>query len=158
MPGRLSRRRFLGEAAAFGAAAAWAPAFRLSVAQAQGSAPPQFPGGIPLYRQAFENWARDIHVEDLWTCAPREPADVVTLANWAAAHGWTLRARGMMHNWSLLAFLEDRGFGLTSIPAPGDVTIGGVTAIGGHGAAMPGDGEERAPGRGFGTLSNLVVS
>src|SRR5919206_4836800 len=107
MPGRLSRRRFLGEAAAFGAAAAWAPVFRLNVAQAQAPAPPQFPDGIPLYRQAFENWARDIRVEDLWTCAPREPADVVALANWAVAHGWTLRARGMTHNWSPLTVAPD---------------------------------------------------
>lgn len=156
-------------------------------------APPAFPEGIPLYRQAYENWARDIRVDDLWTCAPGAAADVVTLANWAVAHGYRLRPRGMMHNWSpltvtpgtptdarvvlvdttqrltamriassspatvavqtgatmfdLLAFLEEHGYGLTSVPAPGDVTVGGVLAIGGHGTALT-----------AGTLSNLVVS
>lgn len=204
MPGRLSRRRFLGQAAALGAAAAWTPAFRVVTAQAGAPRPPQFPPGIPLYRQAFENWARDIRVDDLWTCAPATPADVVTLANWAAAHRYTLRPRGMMHNWSpltvvpgtppdarvvlvdttqhltamriesssppavtvqagatmddLLAFLEAQGYGFTAVPAPGDLTVGGVLAIDGHGAAVPARGEVQVPGHTYGSLSNLVVS
>lgn len=53
--------------------------------------------------------------------------------------------------------LQDVGLGLTSIPAPGDVTLGGVLAIDGHGAAMPAKGENTA-GRSYGSISNRVVS
>lgn len=201
MPGRLSRRRFLEQTAALGAAVVWTPAFRVTAADAAAERPPGFPAGIPLYRQAFENWARDIRVDGLWTCAPGSAADVVALANWAVAHGYRLRPRGMMHNWSpltvtpgmtrdarvvlvdttqhltamrvspgtvtvqagatmdvLLAFLEQHGYGLTSVPAPGDVTVGGVLAIGGHGAALPAAGERHADGHAFGTVSNLVLA
>jgi FAD/FMN-containing dehydrogenase len=102
----LSRRGFLGAAAMLGAAA-WTPAFQLpagAAARATAAAalpvPPGFPASIPLYQQAYENWSREIHIEDVWTCAPGTPADVVTLANWAREHGYRLRAKGMSHNWS----------------------------------------------------------
>jgi hypothetical protein len=59
---------------------------------------------------------------------------------------------------SLLAFLEDAGLGLIAHPAPGDLTVGGVLAIGGHGTAIPARGERRYPGDTFGSVSNLVLS
>ena len=55
----------------------------------------------------------------------------------------------------LLGFLERADLGLTAYPAPGDITIGGVLAIGGHGTAVPARGEQ---GERFGSVSNLVLS
>ncbi len=59
---------------------------------------------------------------------------------------------------AILSALEECGYGLTHYPAPGDVTIGGVLAIDGHGTAVPADGETLEPGHTFGSLSNLVLS
>jgi Cholesterol oxidase, substrate-binding/FAD binding domain len=59
---------------------------------------------------------------------------------------------------SLLTTLQDSGYGFTATPAPGDLTIGGVLAIDGHGSAIPGSGETRVPGTTFGTLSNTIQS
>jgi FAD/FMN-containing dehydrogenase len=94
-----TRRAFLGGAAA-AAVAAWAP-FRVPAADAA-TRPPGFPRGLNLQRQAYENWAGQIVVDDLWTCTPRRPADVVALVNWAAERGWRVRPRGRMHGWSPL--------------------------------------------------------
>ncbi|KAJ6641838.1 hypothetical protein Bhyg_06783, partial [Pseudolycoriella hygida] len=58
----------------------------------------------------------------------------------------------------LLTFLEDNGLGLYGVPAPGDLTLGGVLAIGGHGTGVPFEGETIPPGMGMGTISNLVIS
>jgi FAD/FMN-containing dehydrogenase len=194
----LSRRQFLAGSVAAGLAA-WTMLGRIPAGSAESTCPPPpgFPGGIDLYQSVYENWARAIHVDDVWTCAPRTPAEVATLATWAAANGWRLRPRGFMHNWSpltltggecapryvlvdttqhltsmamttdngvrvgagasmeaLLGFLERRGRGINGVPAPGDVTVGGVLAIDGHGASLPGPGESGA----FGSISNLVRS
>jgi hypothetical protein len=58
----------------------------------------------------------------------------------------------------VLGFLEAAGLGLTAYPAPGDLTVGGVLAIDGHGTAIPSPGEQRARGQSFGSVSNLVLS
>lgn len=58
---------------------------------------------------------------------------------------------------ALLAHLADRGLGLTACPAPGDLTVGGVLAIGGHGTATTASGELRPDGHGYGSVSNQVV-
>lgn len=57
----------------------------------------------------------------------------------------------------LLRFLHGKRRSLSSVPAVGQITVGGALAIGGHGAAVPAAGETPAPTEGFGTLSNLVV-
>lgn len=102
----VSRRGFVKGLGALGAAAVWAPLFRLTPADAAaGTPPPDFPAAIALYRQGFENWAGDIKIDALWTCTPQTPQDVVTLANWAADHDYTLRPRGSMHNWSPLTVM-----------------------------------------------------
>lgn len=195
----LSRRVFLAGAGgvAAGAAVAWTPAFRVP-AGAAAATPPDFPAGIPLHQQGWRNWAGEIAVDAVWTATPATPADVVTVADWAYAHGWRVRARGVGHNWSplllppgeagrvvlvdttahltavsaadgritaqagvtmerLLTVAEGAGLGLTAAPAPGDLTIGGVLAIDGHGTGVPARGETRAPGHAYGTLSNLVT-
>ena len=59
---------------------------------------------------------------------------------------------------SLLASLGAKGLGLTANPAPGDLTLGGVLAIGGHGTAIKGSGETALSGKTYGSVSNLVLS
>jgi FAD/FMN-containing dehydrogenase len=58
----------------------------------------------------------------------------------------------------ILLKLEQSGYGLTHNPAPGDLTIGGVLAIDGHGTAVPATGETLTPGHTYGSVSNLVLS
>ncbi|SHN43321.1 cholesterol oxidase substrate-binding domain-containing protein [Cryptosporangium aurantiacum] len=58
----------------------------------------------------------------------------------------------------LTVALENAGYGLAALTAPGNLTVGGVLAIGAHGSAVPANGETRIPGTSYGTLSNLVLS
>jgi FAD/FMN-containing dehydrogenase len=58
----------------------------------------------------------------------------------------------------VLGRLQRAGLGLTAYPAPGDLTVGGVLAIDGHGTAIPARGEHRARGRSFGSVSNQILS
>lgn len=140
----ISRRRLL-QAGAGLAVAAWLPAFRVSTAQAgEGCAlPPGFPAGVELYRQGYENWAKAIVVDDLWTCAPRSGEQVAAVANWAHRHGWRVRPRGAMHGWSPLCvtpgttcetglLLADTTKHLNSI----QVLPGGQTVRAGAGVSM----------------------
>lgn len=199
-PRGLSRRRLIQGAAAAGVAA-WLPFEQIPAASAALPTPPSFPSGISLFQQSYRNWAGAIAVDDVWTCTPTSPAQVVTLANWARAHGWRLRAKGSSHNWSplslaadgsdaanvvlvdtkthltaisvntatsrvrvqtgatmlaLLTALESNGLGVTACPAPGDLTVGGVLAIDGHGTAVPKSGETKPAGHTYGSISNLV--
>ena len=60
---------------------------------------------------------------------------------------------------SLLTKLEEFGLGLTATPAAGDLSLGGVLAINGHGAAIPRSSEKsNDPGISYGSLSNLILS
>ena len=59
---------------------------------------------------------------------------------------------------TLLASLGAVGLGLTANPAPGDLTLGGVLAIGGHGTAIQANGETPLSGKTYGSVSNLVLS
>jgi len=58
----------------------------------------------------------------------------------------------------LLERLAAAGLGFTTTPAVGDVTLGGVLAIDGHGTALPARGETPVPGKGFGSLCNAALS
>lgn len=205
-PRDLSRRGLLAAAGAgaVGAALGWAPAFRVPASAATIPTPPNFPGGIPLYQQAYQNWSEQISIENAWTCAPSSPADVVTIANWAYQNGYRVRPKGMGHSWSptlqpngsdvskvvlvdttqhltaisvngsgspatvtaqagitmdsLLTDLDTAGHGFAAIPAPGDITLGGVLAINAHGSAIPANGETRKAGTSYGSFSNLIQS
>ena len=53
--------------------------------------PPAFPEGIALYQQAYQNWSKEIMLDAIWTCSPKTPEDVVRLANWGHANGYTIR-------------------------------------------------------------------
>ncbi|MCW2947571.1 MAG: Cholesterol oxidase substrate-binding protein [Actinoallomurus sp.] len=189
----LSRRGLL--AAAGAAALTWVPAFRVP---ARADTLPGFP--LPLYRQAYQNWSEEITIDNVLTCAPASPADVVAVAGWAHENGYRVRPKGMSHTWSpillpdgadagkvilvdttqhltsvsigastvtaqagvtmdtLLGRLESAGLGFAAIPAPGDITLGGMLAINAHGSAIPAQGESRIAGTGYGSLSNLIQS
>ncbi len=60
---------------------------------------------------------------------------------------------------SLLVQLEEYGLGLLATPAAGDLSLGGVLAINGHGAAIaPIVNNNTIPGQSYGSLSNLILS
>jgi hypothetical protein len=71
------------------------------VGQSGGSLP-DFPANVPLGQYPFANWADDLTLANVWTCEPTTPQDVVDVCNWAAGHGFRVRARGFMHGWSPL--------------------------------------------------------
>ena len=75
---------------------------RTQTAGAAQPTPPNFPADIPVKQVEFENWALAIDVKDVWEAIALEPEDVATLANWAAAEGYQVRASGHSHNWSPL--------------------------------------------------------
>jgi FAD/FMN-containing dehydrogenase len=195
----LTRRGLLKSGAAVGAW--WLPVGAVGPTVGADDAPPGFPSDIRLYRQVYQNWAGEIRVEQVWTCAPRTPDDVVTVVNWAHANGYRVRARGYRHTWApltvtaaagadrmmlvdttqhltamkvispaavrvqtgasmeaLLGVLEEAGLGVTNTPAPGDLSVGGVLAINGHGTSVPAAGETRPAGHTYGSLSNLILS
>jgi len=127
---RPSRRAFLAGAAATGALA-WAPVFRVTPAMAAATAtpPPNFPASISVYQQAYQNWAGMIVIDDVWTCAPASAADVVTLANWAHANSYRLRASGMSHGWSPLVLpAGNSGAGYVLVSTTESLTSVSVTA------------------------------
>jgi hypothetical protein len=68
--------------------------------------PSDFPRGIPVKQETFENWALDIKVPDVWTCIPRTEDDVVRVCNWAVSAGFRVRPRGVMHTWSPLTVTQ----------------------------------------------------
>ncbi|MDP1792564.1 MAG: cholesterol oxidase substrate-binding domain-containing protein [Acidimicrobiales bacterium] len=57
----------------------------------------------------------------------------------------------------IMIALEERGLGFSSIPAPGELTIAGVLAVNGHGAAVPARNEATGD-RSYGSMSNRIVS
>ncbi|MGW2396041.1 cholesterol oxidase substrate-binding domain-containing protein [Kitasatospora sp. NPDC001664] len=82
----------------------------------------------------------------------------VTLTGATVAGAPTVRVQTGAAMEDLLARLAEQGLGVTGCPAPGDLTVGGVLAIGGHGTAVPAAGETAPAGHGYGSLSNQVVS
>lgn len=84
--------------------------------------------------------------------------DTRALASMTMESATTVRAQTGVTLEALLAFLDAHGAGLTSVPAVGQVTLGGVLAIDGHGAATPAVGEVPVPGDGYGSISNQLVS
>jgi FAD/FMN-containing dehydrogenase len=184
----------------------WMPSIRIGRVSSRATTPPppQFPDGIALYQQAYENWSGEIRIPDVWTAAPRSAEEVAEIANWARGRGWTVRPKGCSHGWSplllpgdstgegsllvdttrhltrvaidpdgspatvtaqtgvamgaLLDSLGAMGLGFTTTPALGDVTLGGILAVDGHGTAIPASGEFPLPGKGYGSICNAVLS
>ena len=76
----------------------------------------------------------------------------------ADPHGPVVIAQTGTTMTDLLTELETHGYGFAAGPAPGDLSLGGVLAIDGHGTAVPVDGEQAAAGQTFGTISNLITA
>ncbi len=70
----------------------------------------------------------------------------------------TVKAQTGILMEALMTKMEEQGLGFTATPAPGDLTLGGVLAIGGHGTATQAEGENNEPGHTYGSLSNAVLS
>ncbi|WP_068270985.1 cholesterol oxidase substrate-binding domain-containing protein [Aldersonia kunmingensis] len=108
----LSRRGFLAAGAgalAVTAMGGWTPVYALPSGSSGGATlpePPNFPSGIDLTQQAYENWSKEIQLDSVWTATPKNANDVVTLTNWAHANGYTLRPRGAMHGWTPLTVVQ----------------------------------------------------
>ncbi|WP_323073864.1 cholesterol oxidase substrate-binding domain-containing protein [Mycetohabitans endofungorum] len=201
-----SRRKFLSDMVMLSTsgivAGGWTPIYQISANASETLV--NFPVGISIYRQAYENWSREILVDNVWAAVPKTPDDIVSIVNWARSNDFKIRPRGYMHNWSpltmdsdskassvvlldmtknltavsidtaskparvtaqtgvsmgaLLEKLEAKGLGMTAVPAPGDITLGGALAIGGHGTAVPAKGEKLLSGHTYGSLSNLILS
>lgn len=160
-----------------------------------------FPSGISVFRQVYENWSGESRYENAWTATPKSQDQILKIINWALENGYKVRAKGMSHNWSplmlddqdkitkiilvdmpsyinkisidangivtaeagiqmqaLMTEMENKGRGFVATPAPGDLTLGGVLAIDGHGTAVPTLNEVKQLGQTYGSVSNLVVS
>lgn len=201
----LDKRDFLktmGGLAAVGAVATWIPtqkaeAWFFPILERLNN----FPSGISVFRQQYENWSGESKYENAWTASPKNQVQVLQIINWALENGYKVRAKGMSHNWSplmlddkdkvtkiilvdmptyikqvsidsngivtaeagiqmqdLMAVMEAKGRGFVATPAPGDLTLGGVLAIDGHGTAVPTLTEVKQSGQTYGSVSNLVVS
>lgn len=112
-------------------------------------------------RGAMHNWS-PIHVTADTDCHDNIVLLNTTdfLADIAVETGWAtpaVRAQAGVYMEDLLDFIEEHGLGMTAVPAPGDVTVGGVLAVDAHGTAVPAKGEQRQPGHSYGSLSNLVL-
>ncbi|PHM61938.1 cholesterol oxidase substrate-binding domain-containing protein [Xenorhabdus ishibashii] len=59
---------------------------------------------------------------------------------------------------TLMTRMEEQELGFTATPAPGDLTLGAVLAINGHGTAIKAVDETPLPGHIFGSLSNTILS
>lgn len=82
----------------------------------------------------------------------------VGLTTMAMAGADRVRVQAGARMDTLLNYLGRNGAALAGVPAPGDVTVGGVLAVNGHGTGIRAAGEKRVPGQSMGTLSNLVTS
>ncbi|MFE5396211.1 cholesterol oxidase substrate-binding domain-containing protein [Streptomyces sp. NPDC056568] len=105
--GGLSRRRLLASSiAAGGAAWLWRGVVRPDSAYADVPSPSGFPPGLDVFRRVYENWAGEIRADQLWTCTPRTPQDLLDVVNWAHGAGWTVRAQGKRHGWAPLTVAD----------------------------------------------------
>ncbi|AOM42318.1 cholesterol oxidase substrate-binding domain-containing protein [Xenorhabdus hominickii] len=59
---------------------------------------------------------------------------------------------------TLMTTMEEHGLGFIATPAPGDLTLGGVLAIGGHGTAIKALEEKSEAGHIYGSLSNAILA
>ncbi|MGO3886671.1 MAG: cholesterol oxidase substrate-binding domain-containing protein [Mycetocola sp.] len=59
---------------------------------------------------------------------------------------------------TVMDYLHTNDYSLAAVPAPGDVTVGGVLAVNAHGTGITAVGEKPQPGQNMGTMSNLVTS
>ncbi|YAL84404.1 cholesterol oxidase substrate-binding domain-containing protein [Dermacoccaceae bacterium W4C1] len=83
--------------------------------------------------------------------------DTTRLSSMSMVDSSTVRVQAGVEMQPLLAYLAQQGRCFIGAPAPGDVSVGGVLAVNGHGTNLPGPQESSTPGATYGTLSNTVV-
>ncbi len=98
----ITRRKFIGRTIAAAIATSVLPGCRIVAGSGNNTIPepPNFPQGILLYQEAYENWARETKIRSLWTCSPATPADVVRVANWAKENNYKVRPFGSGHGFA----------------------------------------------------------
>jgi len=145
--------------------------------------PNNFPPGIEIDQETFQNWALAITVPNLWTCYPNSEDQVEQVCNWAAQQGYAVRPRGIMHGWSpttvaadtppdakvILVDLTKYLKQITLIPATGSQTVSvqvqtGATMDdlltylqGAGGAGKPGYAFPHAPAPGHLTVGGVLA-
>jgi hypothetical protein len=130
-------------------------------------APESWPASIPVVPKFYANWALSILAPAVWVATPGTEADCVTIANWAAQKGWTVRASGAHHSFSPLVVPNGAFLGKTLlidtsllVGSSFQVVNGMPTATFGVGVTMDaateflegqdnGAGPSAAPGYGF---------
>jgi FAD/FMN-containing dehydrogenase len=112
-------------------------------------------------RGAMHNWSPLALSESTTPDTPLVLADMLTHLNrielTEIAGIPAVRAQAGATLESIMGFIGARGFGLTSTPVLGNISIGGALAIDGHGCAAPAVGEVRVAGQTYGSLSNRVL-
>lgn len=102
-------------------------------------APPNFPPGIPLYQQRYQNWSKEIVLDAIWTCSPVTPEDVVRLANWSHQNDYRIRPRGAMHGWTPLTIVNGESVARTVL-VDTMVHLNGVSVDAGNSTVWAGAG------------------
>jgi FAD/FMN-containing dehydrogenase len=82
--------------------------------------------------------------------------DMTTLNSMAMVDDTVVDVEAGASMQDLLAYLHAHGRAVLSAPAPGDVTVGGVLAVGGHGSAVASAAEQGNRSLPFGSVSDLV--
>lgn len=101
------------------------------------TSPSGFPAGIPIQQELYENWAQAINVPNMWTCQPRNEADVVAVCNWAAGAKWQVRARGVMHGWSPITIAPTATPGGNILLVDLKASLNSITVASATGGAPP---------------------
>jgi len=71
-------------------------------------------------------------------------------------HGYVTAQTGIKME-ALVTALQKKKLGFYAMPAPGDLSLGGVLAIGGHGTCIPALDETLTEGGSWGTVSNSIT-
>lgn len=72
-------------------------------------------------------------------------------------HGYVTAQTGISM-LTLMTQLQKKKLAFYATPAPGDLTLGGVLAIGGHGTCVPATGEVPGKAASYGSVSNSIVA
>lgn len=83
--------------------------------------------------------------------------DTTRMAAMSMVDGQQVRLQAGAEMEHVMSFLSSNGRSLLGAPAPGNLTVGGVLAINGHGSSTPKAGGVAPAGGTYGTLSNAVV-
>lgn len=103
------------------------------------------------------NWSPLIVESGTHAAAQVILVDTTQLAAMSMVDTERVRLQAGAEMGQVMAFLSANGRSLVGAPAPGDVTVGGVLAVNGHGSNTPKAGAAKPAGGTYGTLSNTVV-